>query len=74
MNLPSALFTVRWLTRDTFRQALSSGVFWLMLGVSVVCGIVRSFVWRSARMWAAGLSGLSEARAARAIPPHRGLH
>jgi len=26
-----------WLVRDTFRQSMASGIFWLMLGVSVVC-------------------------------------
>jgi hypothetical protein len=37
MNLPAVLFAVRLLIRDTFRQAIASGVFWLMLGVSVLC-------------------------------------
>ena len=37
MNAPAALFTIRWLIRDTFRQALSSGIFWLMLGITAVC-------------------------------------
>jgi ABC-type transport system involved in multi-copper enzyme maturation permease subunit len=37
MTPSAALLTVRWLVRDTFRQALASGVFWLMLGVSAVC-------------------------------------
>ena len=37
MNLPAALFAVRCLVRDTFRQALASRVFWLMLVVSGLC-------------------------------------
>lgn len=37
MNLPTALFAVRWLARDTFRQARASGVFWAMLLVTAVC-------------------------------------
>jgi ABC-type transport system involved in multi-copper enzyme maturation permease subunit len=37
MNAPSALLTVVWLARDTLRQALASGVFWVMLMVSLVC-------------------------------------
>lgn len=37
MNLPSALFTIRWLIRDTFRQARANGILWLMLGVSALC-------------------------------------
>jgi ABC-type transport system involved in multi-copper enzyme maturation permease subunit len=37
MNLPIALRTIRWLAWDTFRQALASGIFWLMLGISVIC-------------------------------------
>jgi hypothetical protein len=40
MSLPAALFAVRWLVRDTFRQALASGIFWLMLGVSGICAVV----------------------------------
>jgi hypothetical protein len=37
MNLPASLFTIRWLVRDTFRQARASGILWLMLGVSTLC-------------------------------------
>ncbi len=37
MNAPAALLTIGWLIRDTFRQARASGIFWLMLGVSVLC-------------------------------------
>jgi ABC-type transport system involved in multi-copper enzyme maturation permease subunit len=41
MNLPEAIYVIRWLLRDTFRQALVSGIFWLMLVISgmaiVVC-------------------------------------
>jgi hypothetical protein len=37
MKPSAALSVLGWLIRDTFRQALASGVFWLMLGVSVVC-------------------------------------
>src|SRR4051812_30797695 len=40
MNLPAALFAIRWLIRDTFRQALASGIFWLMLAVSAICAAV----------------------------------
>ncbi len=34
MTASATLLTVRWLVRDTFRQALASGVFWLVLGVT----------------------------------------
>lgn len=37
MNLPAALFAIRWLIRDTFRQSRANGIFWLMLGVSGLC-------------------------------------
>jgi ABC-type transport system involved in multi-copper enzyme maturation permease subunit len=37
MNASAALFTIRWLIRDTFRQALASGIFWLMLGITTMC-------------------------------------
>jgi len=37
MNLPGAIFVMRWLIWDTFRQALASRTFWLMLIVSGLC-------------------------------------
>lgn len=40
MNAPQAIYTLRWLIRDTFRQAFASGVFWLMLAVTVMCTVV----------------------------------
>jgi hypothetical protein len=40
MNFPAALLAFRCLVWDTFRQALSSGVFWLMLGVTVLCTVL----------------------------------
>lgn len=37
MNLPAALYAVRWMIRDTFRQARASGIVWVMLVVSILC-------------------------------------
>jgi hypothetical protein len=37
MNLSNAIYAVRWLVRDTFRQARASGIVALMLAVSAVC-------------------------------------
>ena len=37
MNLPSILFLVYWLLRDTYRQSLASRAFWLLLGLSGLC-------------------------------------
>jgi hypothetical protein len=37
MNPRTSLSVLRWLIRDTFRQARSSGAFWLMLGVTLAC-------------------------------------
>lgn len=37
MNLPAALLVVRSLTRDTFRQALASRIFYVMLLVTALC-------------------------------------
>jgi ABC-type transport system involved in multi-copper enzyme maturation permease subunit len=37
MNLPAALLVIRWLVWDTFRQALASRIFWVMLAVSALC-------------------------------------
>lgn len=33
----NAIYVVRWLIRDTFRQARDSGLFWVMLTVSCIC-------------------------------------
>ena len=35
MNLSATIYALRWLVNDTFRQTLSSMVFWIMLGISV---------------------------------------
>src|SRR5207249_3472584 len=35
--LSAAIYAIRWLVRDTFRQARASGLSWVMLGVSGVC-------------------------------------
>jgi ABC-type transport system involved in multi-copper enzyme maturation permease subunit len=37
MNFPAAVFAGRWLIWETFRQARASGIFWLMVGISVLC-------------------------------------
>jgi ABC-type transport system involved in multi-copper enzyme maturation permease subunit len=37
LSLPSALFVVRCLVRDTVRQSLDSKAFWLLLGFSGLC-------------------------------------
>jgi hypothetical protein len=37
MNLSAAIYAIRWLVRDTFRQARASGLFWLTLAVSGAC-------------------------------------
>jgi ABC-type transport system involved in multi-copper enzyme maturation permease subunit len=34
---PTAIRTVRWMVRDTFRQSLSTKLFWVMLGLTLVC-------------------------------------
>jgi ABC-type transport system involved in multi-copper enzyme maturation permease subunit len=36
MIVSPSWLTIRWLVRDTFRQAFSSGIFWLMLGMSAL--------------------------------------
>lgn len=40
MNLPAVLFAVRWLVRDTFRQARASGVTAAMLAATAVCTLL----------------------------------
>lgn len=37
ISLPEAIRTVRWMVRDTFRQSLHTKLFWVMLGVTVLC-------------------------------------
>ena len=37
LNLPSTLFVVRCLVRDTVRQSLDAKAFWLLLGLSGLC-------------------------------------
>src|SRR5262245_22782792 len=39
MNSSSVLYALRWLVRDTFRQAMAGKVFWIMLVVSGLCTI-----------------------------------
>lgn len=39
MNLPSYLYTQRWLLFDTFRLATSSGLVWVMLAVTLICTV-----------------------------------
>lgn len=36
MSSPQVIYACRWLIRDTFRQSLANGVFWLMLAASTV--------------------------------------
>ena len=40
MNLPAVIRTVRWMVRDTFRQAVATRLFWVMLAVTAVCTLV----------------------------------
>jgi ABC-type transport system involved in multi-copper enzyme maturation permease subunit len=35
--LPATIRTVRWMVRDTFRQSIASKLFWVMLGLTVLC-------------------------------------
>src|SRR5436190_3545686 len=37
MDSPSVLYALRWLISDTFRQAMTSRVFWIMLGLNALC-------------------------------------
>lgn len=39
MTLPDVLRTVRWMVRDTFRQSVSSKLFWVMLAVTGVATV-----------------------------------
>jgi ABC-type transport system involved in multi-copper enzyme maturation permease subunit len=40
MNSPNVVYVIRLLVCDTFRQAVASNIFWLMLGVSGLCILV----------------------------------
>lgn len=37
--LPTAIRTVRWMVRDTFRQSLATRLFWVMLGLTALCSL-----------------------------------
>jgi ABC-type transport system involved in multi-copper enzyme maturation permease subunit len=37
MNGPQFIYATRWLIRDTFRQAMATRIFWIMLAVSGLC-------------------------------------
>lgn len=34
---PTAIRTVRWMVRDTFRQSVATKLFWVMLGLTALC-------------------------------------
>jgi len=38
-DIPSAIRTVRWMVRDTFRQSLASKLFWVMLSITALCTV-----------------------------------
>jgi ABC-type transport system involved in multi-copper enzyme maturation permease subunit len=37
MDAPAVIYALRWLVHDTFRQTLTSRVFWILLGLSLMC-------------------------------------
>ena len=37
--LPTAIRTIRWMVRDTFRQSLATRLFWVMLGLTALCTV-----------------------------------
>ncbi len=37
MDAPAVFYALRWLIHDTFRQTLTSRVFWILLGLSAIC-------------------------------------
>ena len=37
--LPTAIRTIRWMVRDTFRQSLATRLFWVMLGLTLLCTV-----------------------------------
>lgn len=37
--LPTAIRTIRWMVRDTFRQSLATRLFWVMLGLTTLCTV-----------------------------------
>lgn len=40
MKTPNLIRTVAALTADTFRQSLSHGIFWILLGITLVCVLI----------------------------------
>jgi ABC-type transport system involved in multi-copper enzyme maturation permease subunit len=39
MNAPAVIYALRWLIADTFRQTMTSRVFWIMLAISGLCTV-----------------------------------
>lgn len=37
MDAPAVIYALRWMIHDTFRQTITSRVFWIMLALSAVC-------------------------------------
>jgi ABC-type transport system involved in multi-copper enzyme maturation permease subunit len=37
MDAPAVLYALRWMIHDTFRQTITSRVFWILLGLSALC-------------------------------------
>ena len=44
MRLPEYFSTFGWLVRDTFKQSLATRIFWILLGISVLCIVVCASV------------------------------
>jgi len=44
MNLSEAIRTVRWMIADTFRQSLSTRLFWVTLAITAVCTLLCASV------------------------------
>jgi ABC-type transport system involved in multi-copper enzyme maturation permease subunit len=71
MTTPAAVFAGRWLVRETFRQALANGIFWLMLAITAL----GTAACLSAEVAGAGGSAaeLTLVGGAVAVPLDRGL-
>jgi ABC-type transport system involved in multi-copper enzyme maturation permease subunit len=58
MSTSAAVPALRWLVRDTFRQSFASGIFWLMLGVSVAAVGLGLAVHIEVAAWLGDAAGL----------------
>ena len=55
MDAPAVIYALRWLIHDTFRQTLTSRVFWILIGLSALVASIQRTVLKAETLCAAQL-------------------